>query len=75
MSVTLNSGALSNPMPKPWIVGVVVIVLVLSRSAAQIADAYASALALTSALAGLGTAAAYSSRHKPHMTARDHAGR
>jgi hypothetical protein len=75
MSVTLNSGVLSNPMPKPWVVGVIVIVLVLSRSAAQMADAYASALALTSALAGLGTAAAYRSHRKTHMTARGHAGR
>ncbi|GGU75877.1 hypothetical protein GCM10010275_07800 [Streptomyces litmocidini] len=75
MSVTLNPGALSNPMPKPWIVGVVIIVLVLSRPAAQIADAYASALALTSALAGLGTAATYRSHRKPHMIARGHVSR
>lgn len=61
MSVTLKPGALSNPMLKPWVVGVIVIVLVVSRTATQIADAYASALALTSALAGLCTAAAYRS--------------
>lgn len=59
MSVTLDPGALSNPMPKPWVVGVIVIVLVLSPSVAQIADAYANTPALASVVAALGTAAAY----------------
>lgn len=62
MSFTFSPGVLSNPMPRTWVIGVIVIVLVLSPSAAQVADAYASALALTSALAGLGTAAAYRNR-------------
>lgn len=75
MSVTLIPGTLSNPMRRPWVVGVIVIVLVLSRPAAQIADAYTSALALTSALTGLCTAAAYRSHFKPRMTERGHAAR
>lgn len=50
MSVALRPWRLSNPRLRPWVITVVVVVVITWSRAADVASAYADALALTTVL-------------------------
>ncbi|MFD0380662.1 hypothetical protein [Streptomyces sp. NPDC127112] len=57
MSVALSPWDLSNPVSKPWVVAVVVLVLILYPAPAQVVGVYADVMAVIAALGS--TAAMY----------------
>ncbi|GHF42396.1 hypothetical protein GCM10010218_24420 [Streptomyces mashuensis] len=57
MSFACTPGELSNPVARPWVVTVIVIVLLGWPRAADVAGAYADAVALTTFVAAGGAAA------------------
>lgn len=58
MSVAFPPTCVSNPMRKPWVTAIV-IVIVLVPAAAQVVSALVDAVALVALLGGVGTAAVY----------------
>lgn len=72
VSVTVAPWGLSNPMPRPWVITVIVLVLIAWNPVGQIASAYADAVVVVGLLAACGgTAAKCSNRPRPHMTAKN----
>jgi hypothetical protein len=70
MSLSLALRDLSNPVVRPWLITVVIIVLVCCKTAANIASVYADATALVAGLLVSSTAAKYSNlSNRPRPTA------
>ncbi|PBC83436.1 hypothetical protein SAMN05216511_3819 [Streptomyces sp. KS_16] len=62
MSVLYALGSLSNLGSRPWVVAVILILVITWSPVAQVANAYANAVALATLVgAGCGTAAKYRS--------------
>lgn len=58
MSVACTPGDLSNALPRPWVITVIVVVLISWREASEVVGAYVDAMALAALAMGASSAAA-----------------